>query len=57
MNCRCGVQIKDGEILCDRCKYYSTVFTPPEPVFESKREIAIRAMKLRKMTKQFRMVP
>ncbi len=46
--CHCGrPATEDGR--CPRCAYYNSVFIPQEPVFESKREVALRAIRFRKM--------
>ena len=42
----------EGKTLCVRCEYYQSVFTPPSPQFESKRDRALRAIFARRMMKQ-----
>ena len=57
MTCPCGRPALENDHLCSRCRYYQTVFNPPTPVFESKRERAMRAIEVRKvMRKSVRMV-
>ena len=56
MTCRCGRPALPDNTLCARCNYYKEVFSPPRPIFESRRDIALRAIALRKTMKQFRMV-
>ena len=56
--CRCG-RPATQEGKCDRCRFYDSVFSPVEPIsFESKKDIALRAIKVKKMMKQglFKMV-
>ncbi len=48
--CRCGKQAT-SEGMCDRCRYYASVFTPEKPLFESKRDIVLRSIFLKKMMK------
>ena len=57
MTCPCGNPSLDNDHLCARCRYYQTVFSPPSPEFESKKERAMRAIKVkREMKKSIRMV-
>ena len=57
MTCPCGSPSLEGDHLCARCRYYQTVFHPPTPEFESKRERAMRAISVKKeMKKSVRMV-
>lgn len=49
--CRCGNPKAIDESLCVRCVYYQKVFNPPAPVFESKRERALKAISDRRMMK------
>ena len=58
MTCRCG-RPATQEGKCDRCAYYDTVVAPNEPIsFESRKDVALRAIRVKKMMKQglFRMV-
>ena len=52
MVCPCGRPALENDHLCSRCRYYKTVFNPPPPVFESKRERAMRAIAVRKSIKR-----
>jgi len=52
MNCRCGRPTLLDDTLCARCRYYQSVFNPPTPAFESKRDRALRAITMRRMMKQ-----
>ena len=52
MNCRCGSPSLPDDSLCARCRYYQSVFNPAIPIFESKRERALKAMGMKKMMKQ-----
>ncbi len=54
--CRCGAPAQVDDTLCARCRYFQNVFSPPRDVFESKREKAIGAIRVRKMMKGVRMV-
>lgn len=54
--CRCGNPAQENDTLCAKCRYYQNVFSPPRDVFESKREKAIEAIRVRKMMKGVRMV-
>lgn len=56
IRCRCGNSVRAGESLCDRCKYYQSIFKPPVPEFESKRDRALRAIILKRTMKQFTLV-
>lgn len=47
--CKCGGPAAPDDTLCDRCRYLRGVFSEKEPMFDSKRERAIRAIKDRKM--------
>jgi len=49
--CRCGNPKAIDEPLCVRCTYYQKVFNPPAPIFESKRERALKAISDRRMLK------
>jgi len=42
--CLCGGKVQEGEKLCDMCKYMNSVFNPAPREFESKRDIATRAI-------------
>jgi len=48
---RCGAPIPVEKELCDRCEFYKTAFFPNNPVFETKKEVALRAIAQRKMMK------
>ena len=50
--CRCGNPGTVGH-LCDRCYFYKQIFTPDKPFFESKLEMARRAIKDRKLMKSY----
>ena len=52
MSCRCGNPALPDDTLCARCRYYQNVFNPPAPVFESKRERALKAITMKRMMKQ-----
>lgn len=52
MICPCGNPSLENDHLCARCRYYQTVFNPPNPQFESKRERAMRAISVRKEMKK-----
>ena len=52
MTCPCGRPALDNDTLCARCRYYQTVFNPPTPEFESKRDRALNAIRVRKMMKK-----
>jgi len=57
MTCPCGNPSLEDDHLCARCRYYQTVFHPPNPQFESKRERAMKAISVRReMKKATRMV-
>ena len=57
MICPCGNEALENDHLCARCRYFQNVFNPPTPVFESKKEKAMRAIRLkREMRKSIRMV-
>jgi len=47
--CRCGNPKAVDEALCVRCAYYQRVFSPPTPVFESRKERALKAIADRKL--------
>ena len=47
----CHSPVLTDDILCSRCRYYQDTFNPPTPIFESKVERAVRAIKIRKMMK------
>lgn len=47
--CRCGRPVSGDDMLCDRCRFYKSVFTPEKPVFESKKELALKAIAFKKM--------
>ncbi len=49
--CTCGCPASDDDHLCARCRYFNTVFKPPPREFESKRDMAIRAIESRKLVK------
>jgi len=51
MNCRCGRPTLTDDTLCARCRYYQNVFSPPTPLFESKRERALKAITMKRMMK------
>ena len=53
MNCRCGSPSLPDDSLCVRCRYYQGVFNPAKPIFESKRERALKAIGMKKMIKQW----
>jgi len=42
--CPCGGKVREGEKLCDMCKYMNSIFNPAPREFESKRDVAIRAI-------------
>jgi hypothetical protein len=42
--CPCGGKIREGEKICDMCKYMNSIFNPAPREFESKRDIAMRAI-------------
>ena len=47
--CRCGSDATQDDGLCDRCRYYNSVFIPERVMFESKKELALKAIGLRKL--------
>ena len=47
--CTCGNPSADNDHLCAKCRYFNTVFKPPPREFESKRDVAIRAIENRKL--------
>ena len=47
--CTCGSPAQENDHLCAKCRYFNTVFKPPPREFESKRDIAIRAIENRKL--------
>lgn len=51
MTCRCGRPTLENDTLCARCRYYQNVFNPPAPVFESRRDRALRAIAMKRMMK------
>jgi len=51
MNCRCGRPALPDDTLCARCKYYKDVFTPTPPLFESKKELALKAIYFKRLMK------
>jgi hypothetical protein len=51
MTCRCGRPTIPDDTLCARCRYYANVFNPPVPVFESRREKALKAITMKRMMK------
>lgn len=51
MNCRCGNETFEEDGLCDRCRFYNSVFIVEKPVFESKRELALKAIAFKKLFK------
>ncbi len=52
MICRCGNPSLPHDTLCARCRYYQNVFNPVRPAFESKREMALKAIGMKRMMKQ-----
>lgn len=42
--CYCGSEIHGDGNLCDRCSYLKSVFRPAPREFESKRDVAMRAI-------------
>jgi hypothetical protein len=42
--CPCGGRVREGEKLCDMCKYMNSIFNHAPREFESKRDIAMRAI-------------
>ena len=46
--CYCGGKLQEGEKFCDMCKYMNSVFNPAPKEFESKRDIALRAISERR---------
>jgi len=52
MICPCGNPALENDHLCARCRYYQTVFSPPTPQFESKKDRAMRAIRMRKEMKK-----
>lgn len=51
MTCCCGRPTLPDDTLCARCRYYQSVFNPPVPVFESKRERTLKAIVAKRMMK------
>lgn len=51
MNCRCGRPTISDDTLCARCRYYQNAFSPPTPVFESRRDLALKAISMKRMMK------
>lgn len=51
MDCKCGRQALKDDTLCPRCRYYANTFNPPSPKFESRRDLALRAIGIRRMMK------
>jgi hypothetical protein len=52
--CYCGGKLHDGEKLCDKCRYLNSVFRPAPREFESKRDVALRAIGERRERKMMR---
>jgi hypothetical protein len=50
-SCPCGHPIEDGRLLCDRCEYYRAIITPPSHSFDSKRDLALKAIEMKRMNK------
>lgn len=47
--CTCGSPSLDNDHLCAKCRYFNTIFKPPPREFESKRDVAMRAIENRKL--------
>ncbi len=52
MTCHCGNPSQPNDHLCAKCRYFQTVFRPEPPMFESKREMALRAIYNKRVMKE-----